>query len=103
MRRTIEITVPPASTNTVLEELEQLEHVIGLSVERGASVKPPGDVVTVHTLNRGADDVLKIADGARRHGSVSVVKAELWRASLTRSMSTRSVLMLTRESGRKWR
>ena len=35
MRRTIEITVPPASTNTVLEELEQLEHVIGLSVERG--------------------------------------------------------------------
>src|SRR3712207_1406194 len=77
MRRTIEITVPPASTNTVLEELEQLEHVIGLSVERGASVKPPGDVVTVHTLNRGADDVLKIADGARRHGSVSVVTAEL--------------------------
>src|SRR3712207_9432736 len=77
MHRTIEIAVPSAATQTVLEKLEQLEHVIGLSVERGASVKPPGDVVTVHTLNRGADDVLKIADDARGDGPVSVVTAEL--------------------------
>ncbi len=77
MHRTIELTVPSAATPTVLQQLEDLEHVIGLSVERGASIKPPGDVVTVHTLNRGADDVLKVAEQARRHGPVSVVTAEL--------------------------
>src|SRR5918997_2251492 len=71
------MTVPPAATATVLKQLEELEHVVGLSVERGASIKPPGDVLTIHTLNRGADDVLKIADHARRHGPVSVVTAEL--------------------------
>ena len=65
MHRTIELTVPSAATPTVLQQLEDLEHVIGLSVERGASIKPPGDVVTVHTLNRGADDVLKIAEQAQ--------------------------------------
>ena len=53
MHRTIEITVPPAHTDTLVHELEQLEHVINLSVVRGASIKPPGDVLTVHVLNRG--------------------------------------------------
>jgi hypothetical protein len=77
VHRTIEMTVPLAATATALKQLEELEHVVGLSVERGASIKPPGDVLTIHTLNRGADDVLKIADHARRHGTVSVVTSEV--------------------------
>ncbi|WP_293914110.1 hypothetical protein [Deinococcus sp.] len=29
--------------------------MIGLSVSRRSSIKPAGDVITVHVLNRGAD------------------------------------------------
>ena len=77
MHRTIEVTVPPAYTDELLHELEQLEDVINLSVVRGVSVKPPGDVLTVHALNRGADQVMSLADAAREHGEVSVSTAEL--------------------------
>ena len=68
MHRTIEITVPPTYTDALTEELEQLEHVITVSVLRGASIKPPGDVVTVHVLNRGADQVMSLADAVRKGG-----------------------------------
>ena len=77
MHRTIEITVPPTYTDALTEELEQLEHVITVSVLRGASIKPPGDVVTVHVLNRGADQVMSLADAARKGGQVSVSTSEL--------------------------
>ena len=77
MHRTVEITVPPASTSWLLEELGKLDHVVGLSVHRGASVKPPGDVVVVHALNRGMDDVLRCADVARGRGAISIVTAEV--------------------------
>ena len=77
MHRTFEIIVPPAYTDTLTEELEQLEHVITVSVMRGASIKPPGDVVTVHALNRGADQVMRLAGAARKQGQVSVSTSEL--------------------------
>lgn len=77
MHRTIEITAPPSYTDELIYELERLEQVINLSVVRGASVKPPGDVLTVHALNRGADEVLRLAEAARKRGQVSVSTAEL--------------------------
>lgn len=77
MHRTIEVTVPPSSTPWLVEELEGLEHVIGVILLRGASVKPPGDVVVVHALNRGVDDVLKCAASAGERGSISVVTSQV--------------------------
>ena len=77
VHRTIEITVPPAYTDTLIQELEQLEDVVNLSVVRGSSIKPPGDVLTVHALNRGADEVMRLADGAREQGHVSVSTGDL--------------------------
>ncbi len=77
MHRTIEITVPPAYTDTLIHELEQLEDVINLSILRGGSIKPPGDVLTVHALNRGADEVMRLAAGARERGHVSVSTGDL--------------------------
>ena len=41
-----------------------LDTVIGLSVLRGASQKLVGDVLTVHVLNRGMDEVLRRARAA---------------------------------------
>ena len=52
MHHTIEIAVPAKAAEGVLAELEVLEGVAHLSVVCGASVKPPGDVVTVHVVNR---------------------------------------------------
>jgi len=77
MHRTIEITVPPTTTNSLISELEKLEGVVGLSVHRGSSVLPPGDVVIVHALNRDTDEVLSAVESARQLGPVSVVTAEV--------------------------
>lgn len=77
MHRTIEITVPADVTPELAQELETMEHVVGLSVLRGASLKPPGDVLIVHALNRGVDEVLRCANEARGRGHISIVTAEV--------------------------
>jgi hypothetical protein len=55
MHRTLKLTVPPAVTAALQQELVALDEVIGLTVQLGAAKKPAGDVLTVHVLNRGAD------------------------------------------------
>jgi hypothetical protein len=77
VHRTIEIVVPPSRTDGLLEELEQLDEVISLTAIRGGSIKLLGDVLMVHALNRGADEVMSLADTARKHGQVSVSTGEL--------------------------
>lgn len=78
MHRTIEISLSASGTDALLHRLEEKEDVIGLSVNRGASIKPPGDVVTVHVLNRGADQVFEWVEQARREGAqVSLATSEL--------------------------
>jgi hypothetical protein len=73
----IEVIVPSSRTDELIDDLQQMDDVISLSVMREASIKPPGDVFTVHALNRGADEVLRLADAARKHGQVSVSTSEL--------------------------
>src|SRR5215211_6179944 len=77
MHTEIEIIVDPSHTDELSDSLQGLEEVISLSVVREASIKPPGDVLTVHALNRGVDDVLKMVDAAREQGQVSVSTSEL--------------------------
>jgi hypothetical protein len=74
MHRTLTIAVPSTATDPLTADLLTIDDVIGLSVSRGSSLKPPGDVVTVHVLNRGADEVLRRV--AEVEGPVSVVTAE---------------------------
>lgn len=78
MHRTIGIAVSQDHAARLVEELERLDDVIGLSVHHGASVKPPGDLLAVNVLNRGADDVMRCVQRALERGAtVSVVTAEL--------------------------
>jgi Domain of unknown function (DUF389) len=77
LHRTIEITVPPSQTDKLVNELGRLDGVVSLSVVRGASVKPEGDVVSVHALNRRADEVLRLVKATSYHGRVSVSTGEL--------------------------
>jgi Domain of unknown function (DUF389) len=77
LHRTIEISSPASYTDELLGKLEDLEQVISLTVVRQGSVKPPGDALTVHVLNHGADEVMRLADAGREHGQVSVSTGEL--------------------------
>ncbi len=77
MHRTIELAVPSAATDDLLRDLAADQDVIGLAVNRGASIKPHGDAVTVHVLNKGADEVLRRMERARTHGLVSAATAEV--------------------------
>jgi hypothetical protein len=75
--RSFTISVPATATDELVPALERLDQVVSLSVERGASVKPPGDVITVHSLNSEAGDVLRAADEAHAHGEVSIATADV--------------------------
>ncbi|MBF9219788.1 DUF389 domain-containing protein [Hymenobacter ruricola] len=78
MHRTLELTVPPTVTDALAAQLTDLDAVIGLAVLRGASRKPVGDVLTVHVLNRGADEVLRRARAAVANPQdLSVVTSEV--------------------------
>ncbi|GAB2944261.1 hypothetical protein GCM10027048_06260 [Hymenobacter coalescens] len=77
MHRTLEITVPPAVTDALHTELTALDEVIGLTLQRGASLKPRGDVLIVHVLNRGADEVLRrVRAAVPDQQALSVVTSE---------------------------
>ena len=89
MHHTIEIAVPTQTTEILLTELEALKGVLALSVVRGASVKPAGDVVTVHALNREVDAVLAVAKKAQQFGPMSVSTGEL--QSLMDPQATRAI------------
>ena len=89
MHRSLEITVSPANTEQVCRELEPLKYVVGLSLNRGVSIKPPGDCITVHVLNRGVDEVLRrvqaitatktgaAVDFRKQPSTLSIVTAEV--------------------------
>jgi hypothetical protein len=77
MHRTLTLTVPPPVTAALQQELVALDEVIGLTVQLGASQKPVGDVLTVHVLNRGADEVLRRTRAAVPDGqALSIVTSE---------------------------
>lgn len=90
MHRTLEVTVPAATTDALCHELTDLDAVIGLSVQRGASRKPPGDVLIIHVLNRGADEVLRRVGAAiPDKKALSIVTSEV--ASIISPQSYKTV------------
>jgi hypothetical protein len=68
MHHTVDMVVPAKATEEALAALEALEGVVQLSVVHGASVKPPGDVVTSHVLNKAVDAVLAVAARVQQFG-----------------------------------
>jgi uncharacterized membrane protein len=77
VHRDLDITVPSAATDRLLAELEELAGVISISVNRGISVKPPGDVISAAVLNDEVDSVLSLVEQAEEHGSISVSSSSL--------------------------
>ena len=68
MARSIQATLPADRTDAALERLDALGGVVGLSLQRGASLRPPGDVLTVLATNDAAGAV---CDTLAEHGAAS--------------------------------
>ena len=77
MHRHFTIALPATATDALLDELQRTRGVVSVAVHRGASVKPPGDVVSVDALNRGADAVLLAVERHRRDGALSVRSSQV--------------------------
>ncbi len=76
----LRISVPEGLTDDVVALLTDSSAVTGLSVLRGASVIPPGDVVTADIAREGANPVLDaLRDlGVHREGTVRVDPVDTW-------------------------
>lgn len=68
MPRKIDIVVPAATTENLLHEIGQIKGIVGLRVQRGISVRPPGDVVSVELTNHDKPHLLQML-AARGIGS----------------------------------
>jgi hypothetical protein len=77
MHRHFSIVVSSDATDALVDELRDTAGVVRLSVLRGASVQPPGDVVSVEALNRGADAVLLAVKRACDDGPLSVSSSQV--------------------------
>jgi hypothetical protein len=62
MQKKIEISVPAGQTDALLAEIQELDGLVGLNVQRGASIKPPGDVITAVVDNRSLHDLVQRLD-----------------------------------------
>ena len=89
MHRDLSITVPPGATEPLLRELNSLDGVITMSLRRGDSVKPPGDVIEATVLNAEVDLVMAAVARSEVHGPVSVRSSSV--DSLIDSMQQRRV------------
>lgn len=76
MHRTIQISLSSEISQKLCDDLAALKTVIGVSLNKNASIKPPGDVVTAEVLNKGADEVLKLVRAASESYEVSVTTHE---------------------------
>jgi hypothetical protein len=62
MPRQIQLSVEAARSDGLLGELRALDGLMGLSVHRGASIQPEGDVIDVLVLDRSMDALMGILD-----------------------------------------
>ncbi|KRE62418.1 DUF389 domain-containing protein [Nostocoides sp. Soil756] len=76
----LSISVPARLTDDVLAVLQGDDYVTGLAVMRGASVIPPGDVVTADIAREGANPVLDAlrALGVHEEGTIRVERVATW-------------------------
>lgn len=65
MPRVIEVSVPSEQTDRLVAELRNRDDVLGLRLQRGVSLKPPGDIVTISTMTRSMYSLMPILDAYR--------------------------------------
>ena len=77
MPRTLDIIAPPEIAARIVNQICAIEQVMTVHVSPGAGVKPPGDVVTVQTTNRGIPKIMAVLTGeGLTEGAISVSTSE---------------------------
>lgn len=76
----LRVSTPSALTDDVLQVLQEADFVSALGVHRGASLKPPGDIVTADIAREGANPVLDRlrALGVHQCGTIHVEEVGTW-------------------------
>ena len=89
MHRMIEITVPPEVTKQMRPDLLEDPTVLGFTLLEGASEKPKGDVLQIHVLNSGTDNVLRLIEKYCNGKNFSVVTSEV--ASISNPLNQKMI------------
>lgn len=76
MSRLIQISLPQQDTPGLLEQLEGCRGVVGFSLQRNASLKPQGDVVTVEATNDGAGLLQQLLVEPEKRSGWTIVSSE---------------------------
>ncbi len=65
MPRIVQISLPSEQTHSLLAEIREIDGVFSLRCERGTSITPPGDVITLTLTNQAHETLMERLD---RHG-----------------------------------
>ena len=76
MPRVIAVTVATEKTDALLAQIRDLDDVAGLSLQRGASIDPPGDIVTIQANNDGVRAIFKVLERANVTDGGSISTSE---------------------------
>lgn len=78
MPRTVTISIPSDRTDALVGDLRAIPGILTLHRQRGASLQPRGDVVTVQVADRSTSSLVKLltAYGAGTDDAVSVTTSE---------------------------
>lgn len=96
MPRIVEVTLPAQQTDSFISRTEKIEQIIGIRVEKGISVHPPGDVVTIAITNRSLPLLMQLLDelGINENPGASVTTSRP-----ESIISKPSAIPITRDSG----
>ena len=76
MARSFEVALPPVQCEDLIRRVRGKPGVVAISLQRGASIEPAGDVLTVWTSNEGAATVLHALDVLRPGDDCSFTVSE---------------------------
>ena len=76
MSRAVTIALPPDKRHALVADLQEADGIIGITVLPDASLKPPGDVLTVSTTNEGMQSVLGLLERHKVREGASVETSE---------------------------
>ncbi|RYD58667.1 MAG: DUF389 domain-containing protein [Sphingobacteriales bacterium] len=77
MHRTIELAIEHDKSAIIQQALIRNPYVIGVTIVKDGSLKPRGDYMHIHVLNRGIDDVLRLVSEQASGTSYYVVTSEV--------------------------
>jgi hypothetical protein len=95
MPRTVAITLSPSQTDGLVTEIQRLEGLVGLRVQRGISLQPPGDVVSAELTSCALPSLMRLLDA---HGIGQASGGSITTSEPTSLISAPSAEAITRDS-----